>query len=189
MAHLGDQVRDLEQSGLGVQARRTVWLTEDPEQTLQLADGLPRLGLDREQGLLRLLWVPVDRHSCGGGLYPHEAHPVRDDVVQLAGDAGPLLGQHLRGPRAALGFHPVHVLGGLIHAALPGAHQVADHPYPDDDEQSEQDLAAGPFLGNPGDEHRLDSEDSRQPESAPTSYPVRGGRVVDDQQRQQTREQ
>src|SRR6266536_908396 len=81
---------------------------EDADQPAHLAERLPAGGVDEAQPGIGLGGAGAEQGSGGVGLHRDHADVVRDDVVQLAGDAG------------AFGQDGVVRVGLLLPAQLPG---------------------------------------------------------------------
>ena len=126
---------ELAHAGLRRQLVLVAVLAQEPEQAVQLRDGLPARRLDRGQRLLRLGLIAVDHEARGARLDAHHAHVVRDDVVQLARDPHALL-EH-RPPRVllalALGLQrraprPTRPARSARAGAKPASHAIANSP-------------------------------------------------------------
>ena len=72
--------------------------------------------------------------ATGPGLHGDHAHRVGEDVVQLAGDAQPLLGDGPPGLLLALSLQVGGALFELGDEQAPGAHVVAEQPAAGDDQ-------------------------------------------------------
>ena len=81
-----------------------VLAAQDAEQAADLGQRLAAAGLDREEGVGGAGGVALGQAACARRLHHHRAQRVRDDVVQLAGDPGPLLAR--RGGRALRALAP-----------------------------------------------------------------------------------
>ena len=90
---LRHQIVELGQPRLGREFVGLAGAAQEPEQAVHLDDGLAAGGLDRAQGLGRLVGLAVHHPPGRPRLHPHETHVVGHDVVQLPGDADPL-GEH-----------------------------------------------------------------------------------------------
>ncbi len=130
LPHLRDQVLDLFDVGLGnvLPALRGVTGPQHAEQPPHLRERLPAGAGDGLQGLLGLVGGRV--HDVGGtvGLDDHHRHVVRDDVVQLAGDPGPLGGDGDLGLRLAFPLQAGGTLLQLVEVGAPGPQRVPQHP-------------------------------------------------------------
>jgi hypothetical protein len=82
---------------------------EPPHLGKRLATGL----LDDQQRLPLSFLLGVQEATDAGGLDRHDAHRMADDVVELACDAGPLLGNGCAGFLGALELDPGGALLGL----------------------------------------------------------------------------
>ena len=67
---------------------------EQPDGAADLGEALPPEPLGREERLLGLVRVPPHREARAGHVQHGHRQGVRDDVVDLAGDALALLGDH-----------------------------------------------------------------------------------------------
>ena len=65
--------------------------------------------------------------ASGAGLDHHHADRVGDDVVQLAGDAGPLLGDTLAGQDLPFPLGPLGPVGERVEVLAAPPHVVAEH--------------------------------------------------------------
>ena len=104
MADLGNEVAELRQAGLGGEPVDVTGAPEEPEQAVQLDDGLSAGGFDRAHGLGRPGWLALHYSPRPGGLDPDDADVVGHDIVKLAGDAHPLCEHGLAGIFLALGL-------------------------------------------------------------------------------------
>ena len=149
--------------GWGPSPSRSALWSEDPEQVAQLVQRLASRLLHRShrlQGALRVL----GGHGLGRArLHRHQAHPVGDHVVQLARDAGPLLGHDPAG------------LGGLFPQQLVGALLAQPEPAPDVPRHEHDDAAEDglPPRGRVVEEIDADHGDGRG--DAHLAPPVLGG--------------
>ena len=72
--------------------------------------------------------------AAGAGLDGDHAHRVGEDVVQLAGDAQPFLGDRPPGSLFSFPFQVRRSLLELGDQQPPGPHVVAEQPHAGDDE-------------------------------------------------------
>jgi hypothetical protein len=91
--------------------------------------------LDRRQRLAGALGVLVEQHPRSAGLDRHDAEAVRDDVVELAGDAGSLGERH----RLLLPLEPVCAELELLRAPVALRQRPADRPGPGPQAEEEDD--------------------------------------------------
>ena len=84
--------RELGEPGLGRELVAVLVLAQDAEQPPHVAERLARRGADRVQRGAGERRVVVERGLGGVGLDGDHAQAVGDDVVQLARDPRPLLG-------------------------------------------------------------------------------------------------
>ena len=90
LANLGYQVAQAAQPGLRRERRLAVALAEQTQQPAQLGHSLPSALLDRLERFSGGLLARRQHPALGCGLHDDDAQAVRDDVVQFAGDPGPL---------------------------------------------------------------------------------------------------
>ena len=83
--------------GWGASSSAWSGAAQEAEQPVQLDDGLPAGRLDRAQGLDRLVGLALHHPPGRPRLHAHHADVVGHDVVQLAGDAHPLVEHGLAG--------------------------------------------------------------------------------------------
>jgi hypothetical protein len=121
---------------------------EDPDQLPQLLQRLPT-GLLHLAGQLRHLARVGGGHLDRAGLQDHEAHPVADDIVHLAGDPGALLEHRLAGQQLLLRLGPLRALDQRRHqhGARPGVRAQRSR------QQHQEPRREGPL---PGDFERVD---------------------------------
>ena len=128
-----------------------------------------------QRGDCRVGVVAADE-AAGAGLHGDHAHRVGEDVVQLVGDAQPLLGDGASGLLLALTLQVGGALFELGDEQAPGAHVVAEQPAAGDEHDGVH------FGGTGGDRRRHprghDGDDQHQPR--PSSVEP-GGRRVDDE--------
>lgn len=86
----------------------------------------------------------------GLGLHDHDAEAVRDDVVELAGDAGALGGDELGGLEVALAFEEVRALGEESEVATVGTVALAEEPGAGEDDVHEGEAAPLELCGGGG---------------------------------------
>ena len=98
------------QAGPRARCRLRFARAQDPEQPAQLAERLAARFLDRQQRRPRALRI-IEHQPRRARLHRHDAHAVRDDVVQVARDPPPL-----RGHRRPLA--PLALRLGRRHLAL-----------------------------------------------------------------------
>ena len=101
-------------AGVVVTVRRGA---EHVKDCAQLAEPLLARGADRLQRLGRLGWPVAQQLRRGGGLHGDGGHRVRDHVVQLAGDAQPLL---LDAPLGVNRGLPRRLYAGGVHVGPVG---------------------------------------------------------------------
>src|SRR3954470_22139345 len=86
--------REVGQAGLGCERGRALWLlVHDADEATHVGQRLVAGLLDDQQRLARAARVDVEQQARRPALNGHDGHAVRDHVVQVAGDAGPL-GRH-----------------------------------------------------------------------------------------------
>jgi hypothetical protein len=113
---------------LGHHARAAVVAAQHAEHAAHLGQRLPPGARDRAQRFAGPLRRAVQRVSRPVRLHHHDADVVRDDVVQLAGDPGPLGGRGHLGLRVAF---PLQAGGAVLQrgvVAAPVTHRVAEDP-------------------------------------------------------------
>ena len=86
-----EQLVELCESWLGHQLGLLIVGFQHPDQTAHLGHAEPAGVFDPAQGQRCLTGIALDHRSGGSGLDDHHAHRMRDDVVQLTGDAGAFL--------------------------------------------------------------------------------------------------
>ena len=91
--------------------------------------------LDGGEGVARGLAVVVDHAARGAGLDDHEAHGVRDHVVELARDAGALLHHCAGGALLALGLDRARLLLELAGQQMAVAQRPAGQHGGDEDQR------------------------------------------------------
>ncbi len=153
---------------------RVVGLAQQADRGAQLRKRRAGRLADMRQGLFGLVGPVV--HDMGGdpGLDVDQRDVVGDDIVQLAGDAHPLLGDTAAGLLLAGAFGALGALADGVDIGPAAADRVArgrGHPRPGEDRQV--------LLGVPGvfaEEHRGGGEhDDGQRADAPGGGPVRTG--------------
>ena len=159
--------------GWGVYERLV--LAQHVQQAAHLGERLRRRPAHRADVLAGAGRVAVDVGLGGPRLDGDDRHGVGDHVVELARDAGALLGDRLAGPLAALGPGG----GGLVGA---DAHHAARPPRGGDEEGQDRDVArvaaAAPVVGVQRGQHR-------RPPAAPPGGSARasGPHVAGDRER------
>ncbi len=139
-AGVADQLLHVAEAGLRGQRRVLVRVL------LQHAEQLAQLLQRAAAGVLQLIGELADPvgvvggHVDRAGLQHHEADPVTDHVVHLAGDPGPL-GQHgLARPKLLLGLGPLGPLAQRGEQLGPGAYPEAEHRGQDQQHHDDQDV-------------------------------------------------
>jgi hypothetical protein len=144
LAHLPDQLVEVVEARLGRKGKVRVRVAQHTEQAAHLYERLAPGRLDRAQYLLAVSRLFGLREALGRlRLYHHHAHAVGHHVVQLAGDARPLLCNS--GPclfhALALEYRgALQELLGLVSAA---AHPPAEGPHARDEEPCGHHFAEG----------------------------------------------
>jgi hypothetical protein len=133
-ARLPDEPVQLGQSRLRGQGRGLPVGTEHPEQSPHLGECLACRRLDRGEigGLLGMRGT--EPAAYGLGLDGHHADRVGHDVVQLAGDPGPLGRGGQRGPQHALALQLLGSGDRLLDATRPLPESGAHRPRADDED-------------------------------------------------------
>jgi hypothetical protein len=125
--------------GWGGEAVGAVVLAEGAEQA---GDGLQAAAagvLDGGEGAAGLVGGDVQESAGRAGLDDHDAHVVGDDVVQLAGDPGPLGGHGPVGLPLAVALGPLGPGRQLLGVGSPDPHVPAPGPHGAEEEQQVQD--------------------------------------------------
>jgi hypothetical protein len=86
---------------------------------------LPAGLLDRPKGIARLVGVAVEYLLRGTGLHDHDADAVRNDVVQLSGDAGALVRGRLARLFLTFDLQANCAVEKLVRALLAGTNRSA----------------------------------------------------------------
>ena len=124
--HLGHQVVQPAQTRLR-RDRAVVPAGEQAEQPAHLGQPLAARVLDGRQRGTGGVGVGVDGPLAGLGLDDDDAHAVRDEVVQLAGDAGAFVGDRLRRVRRPV---LLGVLGPAARSAVSRRRERIQRPRP-----------------------------------------------------------
>ena len=110
LTNLGHQVAQAAQPGLRRERGLAVALAQQAQQPAQLGHGLPPALLDRLERFRGGLLARRQHPALGCGLHDDDAQAVRDDVVQLAGDPGPLGLDGTGGPGLLVTLQPVRAV-------------------------------------------------------------------------------
>jgi len=110
------------------------------EHPSHLDDGLARRRADLAEQAARTLGVGVEHLFRGAGLHRDDAERVRDDVVQLAGDAQTLRRRGLVGCPGALLLEPLRVPFELLVPLLPCARREPERPGPGHERDVEDEV-------------------------------------------------
>ena len=119
-----------------------------PEQPARLDQRLAPGLLDRGQRLARRRLLGAQGVALGAGLDHHDADVVGHEVVQLARDAGALLGHRLVGAQLVLALEQLGARGERVGAQLAPADGAADEHHREDRSPGED--RAPPTLRRPG---------------------------------------
>ena len=122
-----DQLRDVPQRG-GRRVRGRP-LAEHADHVTQLLERLAGAGPDDAGGAAHLVGRQVRPHLETAGVQRDEGHPVREDLVHLPGDAGPLGMPRLLGEQPLLGLGTLGTFPqrGDELAPGPGEHAPGQH--------------------------------------------------------------
>ncbi len=134
--------------------------------------------LDRVEGPARSRGVGVEGRAGSAGLEDGDGDGVGDDVVQLAGDPGPLLGDRAGGPLLLLAAEAL-VLGVQLGLALaPQPQGQPGGPGSAGEDQDEGDITEvglrEPAFAVDEDRHRQDQPAHTQPRLDPGGVPAQG---------------
>jgi hypothetical protein len=169
---------------------------QDAQQPAHVVDRLAPGGLDGGQRLAHLRLLALEHPRRALGLHDHDADVVRDDVVQLAGDAGALVGHRLAGAQLALALGALRALAeerGEQLAAMQrdacheGRHEedvgrhdvagalqpareprgIAQHPEPHQDDEGDERGAAATVQAQREGRHQEEQEAREGPCSQP----------------------
>ena len=175
-----DQRRQLREPGLGSELGARSVLAQDAEQAPHLAERVLGGLSDRGQRFPGERGVAIERGLGAVGLDRDHAQPVGDDVVQLASDPRPLLGDRELGGALALVlefrgelFEPARLLALAAHHA---AHQRRE-----DDRGDRPHVLAGHLVIEPGAEDRQPDAERRDRHDDPQVGDVRSQRVEEDE--------
>jgi hypothetical protein len=128
LARLGDELVDLLEARLGGERGRLFGPAEDADHSPHLGERLAPGLLDDEQRLELLLLVGPEQAAHGRCLHGHHADAVPDDVVELARDPRPLIGNGEHGLLLALLLRPSCQLLGLVDFPDLAAERKSDDP-------------------------------------------------------------
>jgi hypothetical protein len=129
-----EQRRQQAKAGLGRRVLAACRVAQEPEQPAQLVQCLAARLSDRGERARGRLGVARSEALAGAGLHDHDAHAVRDHVVQLARDAIAFGGDGLAGERLLLILED----GGALREAL-GEVSPRPHPAPDEVGDADED--------------------------------------------------
>jgi hypothetical protein len=87
-----DERSEIGDTGLGRKLPLGGVTAHDPEQAACLCECFASRFLDSEDCLARTLAIRAQQHARAARLHGHHAHTLRDHVVQLVRDPGPLVG-------------------------------------------------------------------------------------------------
>src|SRR4051794_22857604 len=140
---LGER-REVGQPGLGCECGRAFWLVlHDADQATHVGQRLVAGLLDDEQRLAGAAGGAVEQQPRGAALDGHNGHAVRDHVVQVAGDPGPLGRDRGSGALFALALEPVGALLQLGRALRSCAQREGRQRQPDGDERPDEQAQLG----------------------------------------------
>jgi hypothetical protein len=181
-----DQLAELVQAGQRGQAGPLVPGAQHAEQAAHLGERLAPGVRDRGQRLGHPIRVGAQHVARPVGLHHHHADVVRDHVVQLAGDPGPLGGRGDQGLLVALALQPGRAVFQRGQVRAPVAHGVAEHPRdqrgPAEDHRGQQQpVQHGQPVRPDRHRHGRARQADDQPGDRDPSRPVRGQGVQHDQ--------
>ena len=113
-------------AGLRLELLAVVVAPQHPEQPARLDERLAPGLLDRGERLARRRLLGAEGVALGAGLDDHHADVVGHEVVQLARDAGALLGHRLVGAQLVLALEQLGARGERVGAQLAAADGAAD---------------------------------------------------------------
>jgi ABC-2 type transport system ATP-binding protein len=151
LARLLDEPTDMLQARLRCECRRLLRSPQHPDHAAHLGKRLASRSLDDQKRVALTLLVRSKQPPHAGSLHRHDADAVPNDVVELARDTCPLLGNG----------RPRDLVDLLELPSEDGADDPRDRE-DDADEDELADLASGIVV----DDDRLDADSERQPQSS-----------------------
>ena len=159
-----DDVVEIADRRLRRQFGSVVVVAQHPEHPSHLAQGLPAGLLDVFERLSRTVGLGRDDSSSGSRLDDHHAHPVGDDVVQVACDPGSFIEHGLPRQQLAFGLGPHRTLLERSEPLATFEHDLARHPGRQVDRSDPEDGRHGQILTrrqHTGDRDRRQQEHER----------------------------
>ena len=126
-AHAGDQILDSAQARLRRQRGAVVVKSQHAEHPSHLLQRLAAGALDRAERLARGALAVAQHAPRPARLQQHDADRVRDDVVQLARDPRPLLGDRCMGSLVGLALDLIRATLQRALAGTAAAHDAASN--------------------------------------------------------------
>ncbi len=127
-----DEDVDVLDARLGLELGAVVLAAQHAQQPARLDQRLAPGLLDRGQRLARRRLLGAQRMALGAGLDDHHADVVRHEIVQLARDAGALLGHRLVRAQLVLALEQLGAGGERVGAQLAAADGAADEDHRED---------------------------------------------------------